>query len=149
MTAPERRLIWSLKAEADLLDVWNRGAKLFSPTMSDSHLRDIRAASVRLTSFPLSGVARDEFLPGLRSVLIHPTLIFYRVGGDTIEIVRVVDGRRKFGVDIPRGARELMPVAMRRMILPHLRGAFSTARFQLQRGVRSIARPTEPLSARG
>jgi toxin ParE1/3/4 len=78
----------------DLQDIWRRGAKLFSAAMADTHLRDIRAAATRLTEFPLSGPARDSLFPGVRSLLIHPSVIFYRIAGADIEIVRVVDGRR-------------------------------------------------------
>ena len=38
--------------------------------------------------------ARDSLFPGVRSLLIHPSVIFYRIAGADIEIVRVVDGRR-------------------------------------------------------
>jgi toxin ParE1/3/4 len=40
------------------------------------------------------GRARDEVAPGLRSILRHPYVIFYRVTKDSIEIARVLHGRR-------------------------------------------------------
>lgn len=40
--------------------------------------------------------ARDEILPGLRSVVVHPYTVFYRVRDDTVEIVRVLHERRDF-----------------------------------------------------
>jgi toxin ParE1/3/4 len=40
--------------------------------------------------------ARDEVAPGLRSVLSHPYVIFYRVRNDTIDVVRVLHERRNF-----------------------------------------------------
>jgi toxin ParE1/3/4 len=43
---------------------------------------------------PLIGRKRDEVRPGLRSLVSHPNVIFYRVRNDIPEIVRVLDGRR-------------------------------------------------------
>jgi toxin ParE1/3/4 len=61
---------------------------------ADLQLRAIDAAANGLTEFPLSGVARDSLFPGIRSVAVNPTVIFYRIAQGAIEIVRVVDGRR-------------------------------------------------------
>ena len=38
--------------------------------------------------------ARDEVVPGLRSMLVHPYTIFYRVDDQAVEIVRVLHERR-------------------------------------------------------
>jgi toxin ParE1/3/4 len=37
---------------------------------------------------------RAELLAGMRSLLIHPYILFYRVEADTVEIVRILHGRR-------------------------------------------------------
>jgi len=37
---------------------------------------------------------RDELLPGLRSALADPNILFYRVRKDAVEIIRVLHGRR-------------------------------------------------------
>lgn len=39
--------------------------------------------------------SRDEIIPGLRSILVHPYVIFYRANND-VEIVRVLHQRRNF-----------------------------------------------------
>jgi plasmid stabilization system protein ParE len=57
-------------------------------------LRDIQHAARNLCEFPYAGVKRDQIVPGIRSVIVYPTVIFYRIGSVSIEIVRVVDGRR-------------------------------------------------------
>ena len=33
-------------------------------------------------------------MPGMRSIVIYPTVLFYRIGYRSIDVVRVVDGRR-------------------------------------------------------
>jgi ParE toxin of type II toxin-antitoxin system, parDE len=51
-------------------------------------------------------VRADELIPGLRSVLAHPHIVFYRVSGSNIEVVRVLHQRRDidaiFGSDDDR-----------------------------------------------
>lgn len=50
----------------------------------------------RLADMPELGVARDEIRPGLRMMPAGNYIVLYRESDDTIEIVRVVDGRRKW-----------------------------------------------------
>ena len=88
------QLVWSPEADADLLTIWSWGARHFSPDTADAHLRDIQRAARNLTDFPHSGVERDQLVPGMRSIVVYPTVLFYRIEGQSIDIVRVVDGRR-------------------------------------------------------
>jgi toxin ParE1/3/4 len=94
MQEPKRQLVWSPEAEADLSTIWRWGAAHFSADMADNHLRDIQHAARNLVDFPYVGVKRDQIVPGIRSVVVYPTVIFYRVGSESIDIVRIVDGRR-------------------------------------------------------
>jgi toxin ParE1/3/4 len=43
---------------------------------------------------PGIGRARGELLPGIRSLAVGSYVIFYRVGSQGIEVVRVLHGRR-------------------------------------------------------
>ena len=94
MAEASRRLIWSQDAESDLLQIWHWGASHFSTDIADKHLREISSAAQSLCEFPESGRSRDDLLPGLRSIVIFPTVAFYRQRLDLVEMVRVVDGRR-------------------------------------------------------
>jgi plasmid stabilization system protein ParE len=40
------------------------------------------------------GRERPDLLPNIRSIVVYPTILFYRAGDEAVEIVRVVDGRR-------------------------------------------------------
>jgi len=40
------------------------------------------------------GRDRDDLKPGIREVVVYPTVLFYRVSREQVEVVRVVDGRR-------------------------------------------------------
>jgi len=50
----------------------------------------------KLVDTPSLGVARDDIAPGLRMLPSGNYIILYRQSGDLIEIVRVLDGRRRW-----------------------------------------------------
>jgi toxin ParE1/3/4 len=50
------------------------------------------AQGSKLGLFPDEG--ETNYLPGMRSALADPYVVFYRVGTDAIEIIRVLHGRR-------------------------------------------------------
>jgi toxin ParE1/3/4 len=77
-----------------MLSIWRWGASQFSPAVADGHLRDIHRAAMRLATSPLIGRERDDLRPGIREIVVYPTVLFYRVSRDRVEVVRVVDGRR-------------------------------------------------------
>jgi toxin ParE1/3/4 len=94
MPSDSFRVVWSPESEDDLLSIWRRGASRFSRAVADKHVRDIHRAAMRLAASPLMGRERDDLRPGIREVVVYPTVLFYRVSRQQIEIVRVVDGRR-------------------------------------------------------
>lgn len=94
MAKTNRAVIWSPEAAQDLLDIWRHLASVASTTIADNHLRDIDRAVSMLIDWSLAGRARDELVPGLRSVPVHPSIIFYRVHKNAPQIVRVIDSRR-------------------------------------------------------
>ncbi len=89
-----RRLVWSPESENDLLDIWHWGARHFSIEIADRHLLEIQEAAARLADFPETGRARDDLLAGIRSIVVYPTVVFYRVTRTAVQVVRVIDGRR-------------------------------------------------------
>jgi len=101
MPEPEFQLVWSPEAETDLLSIWSWGASHFSPETADTHLRDIQRAAAHLIEFPEAGVARDQIVTGIRSIVVYPTVLFYRFGNASIEVVRIVDGRRNLAAFFP------------------------------------------------
>ena len=88
------RIVWSPESEQDLLAIWTWGASRFSSDIADRHLRDIQQAVAMLATSPEIGRARDDLRPGIREVVVYPTVLFYRIVETRIEVVRVVDGRR-------------------------------------------------------
>ncbi|MGO9006038.1 MAG: type II toxin-antitoxin system RelE/ParE family toxin [Beijerinckiaceae bacterium] len=94
MQHPNYRIVWSPESESDLLTLWHWGASHFSPDIADAHLRDIEKTVASLKDQPNLARSRDDLVPGIRALVVYPTVLFYRVGTDRVEIVRVVDGRR-------------------------------------------------------
>jgi toxin ParE1/3/4 len=96
MPEKRRKVLWAPRTEQDLRDVWHYYARVASPDIADRLLREIEQAGERLSEQALMWRARDEVMPGLRSVLVHPYTVFYRVTDGNVEIVRVLHERRNF-----------------------------------------------------
>lgn len=89
------------QAEADLDDAWAHLSR--TNRAAADRLIDAFVEAARLHArFPESGRARPEFGPDVRSFLVRPYVVFYHPAGDTIEVLRVLHGRR----DIDRIIRE-------------------------------------------
>lgn len=93
MVGPDRP-VWSPQAQADLADIWRYYATAAGAAVADKIAREFVDSSKALGRFPHAGRARDDVRPQLRSVVATPFVIFYRIIEDTVQIVRVLDGRR-------------------------------------------------------
>jgi toxin ParE1/3/4 len=105
MPAKRRRVIWAPKAKQDLREVWRYYSRVASPEIADKLLRDIDRAGERLAQQALLWRARDDVMPGLRSVLVHPYIVFYRLTDTSVEIARVIHGRRNLAAIFGRRER--------------------------------------------
>ena len=85
---------WSPEAGQDLLGIWIFVAREASPDVADEQLRSLDRACEALAQWPHSGRARDELFRGVRSIAVEAYVVFYRVGGPAVEIIRVLHGRR-------------------------------------------------------
>jgi toxin ParE1/3/4 len=94
MPRKPRRVVWAPKSKNDLRDVWRYYERVASAEMADKLLREISQAGQRLADEALMWRARDEIVPGLRSVLVHPYTVFYRIDDSFVEVVRVLHQRR-------------------------------------------------------
>ena len=84
---------FSPEAESDLADVWSYVAQ-WDEDAADRLIDRIRSLRTRLSDHPLSGRNRDELAAGIRSVLVRPYIVYYRVGDDGVEVIRVFHGAR-------------------------------------------------------
>lgn len=94
--ARRRRVVWSPEADRDLLDIWAYYARVASPEIADNLLREVDRIGEGIGENPLLSRQRDELLPGLRSVIVRPRVIFFRIRNGAVEVVRVLHGRRDF-----------------------------------------------------
>jgi toxin ParE1/3/4 len=65
-----------------------------STGLANDQIRKIEDACRILLEWPLAGQARDNIIPGLRTVVAPPYILFYRTNESAIEVIRVLDGRR-------------------------------------------------------
>lgn len=83
----------SLQAEADLEaildDLYQK-----NPAVAGRYAGDFAAKGTVLAQFPEIGRTRPEIAPGLRSTLVNPYVIFYRLEGDDVQILRILHGKQ-------------------------------------------------------
>ena len=79
--------------DLDLAEIWNYIAQ-HNPNAADGALTAIEQTIELLGEFPRIGTLCPQLAPGLRRTGWREYLIYYRVGEDKVEIVRVLHGRR-------------------------------------------------------
>lgn len=94
--AKDRRVLWAPRARQDLTDIRRYYARNASPEIADRLIREIERITRRIAERPLARRSREELAPGLRSALVRPYTIFFRVRNDDVEIVRVLHEKRDF-----------------------------------------------------
>jgi toxin ParE1/3/4 len=94
MARRSRKLALSVDAERDIDDLWDYLALEASADIAEKTVREIDRKCRLLTQHPFLGRPRDSLISGLRSILVHPHTVFYRITPVTIEIVRVLHQRR-------------------------------------------------------
>lgn len=86
------------QAAADLEDIGDYIAN-HNPSAAVRFVDALEKRWSLLTLHPFSGAPREDIAPGIRHLIIGEYLTFYRVGEDTVEIVRVPHGRRRIEAD--------------------------------------------------
>lgn len=76
-------------AIADVDNIWDYVA-IYDPRAANRLVTRIVHSTDRLIDFPHSGSPRIEIDTSARSIVVDNYVIFYRVTGDVVEIVRVV-----------------------------------------------------------
>lgn len=74
-----------------------------SAAIATKQLRAIAAATRKLRDLPNAGIARDELGAGLRATFHPPYVIYYRVVGPELFVVRVLHGARDAAAIAERG----------------------------------------------
>jgi toxin ParE1/3/4 len=90
---------YTLARKAHEFNIWTYIAA-DNPDAADRVLDAIEARWLQLAHHPYSGMARDDIAPGIRHLVAGQYLTLYRVTGDSIEIIRILCGRRKIKRDL-------------------------------------------------
>ncbi|MBI5470062.1 type II toxin-antitoxin system RelE/ParE family toxin [Candidatus Kaiserbacteria bacterium] len=94
MSQRNRKVWYSFPAKKDLEEISTDLLERASQTVSEDMAMKITLACAELSHQALLRRERAEFLPGIRLRLVLPYVIFYRVSGKEVEIVRILHGRR-------------------------------------------------------
>jgi toxin ParE1/3/4 len=106
MAGPERPVVWSSTALADLADIWSHYAMVAGRLTADKTVRDVGEACRTVAARPFAGRSRNDVRAGLRSIAAGAVVVFYRVGrNESAEVLRVLD-RRKDVEEGPVGESE-------------------------------------------
>jgi toxin ParE1/3/4 len=85
-----RKYLIRPKAEEDLRDIGRYTRKTWGREQTRRYLRAIHDKLRRLSETPEIGTTRDEIAEGYRSARVGHHLVFYRIDGDTVVVVRVL-----------------------------------------------------------
>ena len=86
-------LIKSLPSEEDLIDIWLYIAE-DQPINADRLLDRFNDMLVKLTEMPRMGIDRSELIQGLKSYPVGKYILYYRINGNDLELVRVLSSSR-------------------------------------------------------
>ena len=81
------------QAEADILEIWEYIAG-DSISAADQWVDELHEKMSLWASQPLMGRARDELVPGVRSLTFGRYVVFFEPLPDGIDVVRVLHGSR-------------------------------------------------------
>ena len=86
---------WHLtpRAATDLEDIADYTIRSWGSTQARSYLLKIRDAFSALATMPHLGRACDDVVPGYRQHQIGSHIIFYRLNGEIIDIIRILHCR--------------------------------------------------------
>jgi plasmid stabilization system protein ParE len=104
-----RNILFTFQSCADINDIWEAIATPRSPwrayessrlTAAEQFAEQFEKVCDLLPKHPEVGSRRDDLNPGICSVSIQRYVMFYRLRGDCVEVLRVL----RAGIDVDAGA---------------------------------------------
>lgn len=86
-------LVKSPLAEDDLIGIWDYSYNKWGEDKATEYLRQLNAGMEGLRANPMFGKSREHLRRGYRSIQINRHVIYYRLQGANIDIVRVLHER--------------------------------------------------------
>jgi toxin ParE1/3/4 len=94
---PEFEVEFLPLAEADLFKIYDYIAEKAGRAVAEGYIDRIETACQRLARFPKRGTARNDIMPGLRTIGFERRVtIVFRVSEQAVTIVRVFHGGQDF-----------------------------------------------------
>ena len=82
----------SPQAELDLASIL-KALDMVNPSIAERYALEFEQKARALGQFPEMGRIRSEISPGIRSTIVHPYVLFYRIEDDGLQILRILHGR--------------------------------------------------------
>jgi toxin ParE1/3/4 len=82
------------EAKADLKDIWYDIARRCDEATAERMTITILTKCRSHAQYPETGRSREEWAPGVRSFPVRPYVVIYRPVQDTIQVLRILHGRR-------------------------------------------------------
>lgn len=80
-------------AETDLENIWAYSFQTWGEAQADRYLEQLELGVRRLLDNPNLGKARENIRAGYHSIQINRHIVYYRMQGQQVEIVRVLHER--------------------------------------------------------
>ncbi|HEX4180597.1 MAG TPA: type II toxin-antitoxin system RelE/ParE family toxin [Caulobacteraceae bacterium] len=91
-----KRYRLSRVAQADLDSIWDYSATHWGDDQAERYVRDIQRAIEAVASNPCLGRACDEIRTGYFKRVVGSHVLFYRLAGEQVEIIRILHQRMDF-----------------------------------------------------
>ena len=77
-------------AEADVDEIWDYSKERWGPSQADRYVRDLEATCAGIAEDRVSSLSAEDIRPGYRKAVCGSHMIYFRQGGDHIEVVRIL-----------------------------------------------------------
>jgi toxin ParE1/3/4 len=90
------RYVLRPRAQRDIEDIWDYTAAAWGAAQAENYIRQIQRSLDAISLDPNRGRACDDIRAGYRKLLTGSHFVFYRVGADGIDVVRILHQRMDF-----------------------------------------------------
>jgi toxin ParE1/3/4 len=87
----------SSRAQTDLAEIWDYTAERWGAEQAAAYIRQIETSVEAAATEPKSGAPCDHIRAGYRKLRSGSHVLFYRIGEDGIEVMRILHQRMDFG----------------------------------------------------
>jgi toxin ParE1/3/4 len=82
--------VLSPRARADIEDIWSYTAEKWGDAQAESYIRSLKHGIETIARDPNRGRPCDDLRPGYRKFAVGSHILFFRLMGEDIDVVRVL-----------------------------------------------------------